>query len=48
MVKTIRQARLNIFWTCLRPTARKPKARWVKSQKGNDLDIAQQGWRRET
>jgi len=48
MTQTIRRACLNIFWTCLCPTARKPKARWVKSQRDNDLDIAQQGWRRET
>jgi hypothetical protein len=40
MVKAIRQACLRVFWAFLRLTARKPKARWVKSKKGNDLDFA--------
>lgn len=39
MVKAIRQACLNVFWALMRLTARKPKAGWVKSTKGNDLDF---------
>lgn len=39
MVKAIRQACLNIFWTIVRLTGRKPKAGWSKSRKKNDLDF---------